>query len=137
MKLKNILEKTKQYNFKECDICDEKTLIYTLVCHVKEISMQKLYSNKNELVFSKLEEEEFFKCLERILVDKEPLQYVISEVSFFNEKYHVTKEVLIPRPDSEILVEKAIEYIEKYEYKTLLDMCTGSGALRHINYKKF
>ncbi len=137
MKLEDILEKTKKYNFIECDICDKRTLIYTLICHVKKISMQKLYSNKNELEFSNIEEKEFLNYLERILINKEPIQYVISEVNFFNEKYHVTKDVLIPRSDSEILVEKAIEYISKYKYNSLLDMCTGSGALRYINYKKF
>lgn len=57
----------------------------------------------------------------------EPLAYVLGEWYFFNEVYTVTPDVLIPRPDTEILVEEAVKYIPKNS--RFLDLCTGSGCV--------
>ena len=58
---------------------------------------------------------------------REPLGYIIGEVGFFKEVYEVTPDVLIPRPDTEILVEYAVKHIPKGE--SFLDLCTGSGCI--------
>ena len=58
---------------------------------------------------------------------REPLQYVIGEVEFFREYYKVTPDVLIPRADTEILVEYAVKNLP--EGARFLDLCTGSGAV--------
>lgn len=57
----------------------------------------------------------------------EPIQYIVGEVGFFRESYRVTPEVLIPRADTELLVEYAVERIKSGE--RLLDLCTGSGCV--------
>lgn len=58
---------------------------------------------------------------------REPLQYIIGEVAFFNESYRVGPDCLIPRPDTEILVEYAVKHIP--EGKRFIDLCTGSGCI--------
>ncbi len=57
----------------------------------------------------------------------EPLGYILGKVSFFKEEYYVESGVLIPRCDSEVIVEKAIELIPQNSH--FVDVCTGSGCL--------
>lgn len=58
---------------------------------------------------------------------REPLQYIIGTVGFFKEEYKVTRAALIPRPDTEILVEYAVKNMRSGE--KFLDICTGSGCI--------
>lgn len=62
-----------------------------------------------------------------------PLAYILGEADFYGRTFIVTPDVLIPRPDTESLIEKALEYIknnfsEKKEI-TIADICTGSGII--------
>ncbi len=58
---------------------------------------------------------------------REPLQYIFGECAFFQEIYYVTPDVLIPRADTEVLVEQILSLIPKGGH--LLDLCTGSGCI--------
>lgn len=60
---------------------------------------------------------------------KLPIQYIIGEAYFMGEFFKVTPDVLIPRDETEILVTKAIEFVERDEIKTVLDIGTGSGCI--------
>ncbi len=57
----------------------------------------------------------------------EPLAYILGEAAFFNETYSVSPAVLIPRSDTEILVETAIRILPPSAH--FLDFCTGSGCI--------
>ena len=59
--------------------------------------------------------------------DGEPLQYIVGEVAFYNEIYKVNPSVLIPRPDTEHLVDYAVKNLESGS--VFLDLCTGSGCV--------
>ena len=64
----------------------------------------------------------------------EPLQYITGEQYFMGHRFAVDPSVLIPRPETEILAEKAIDYVKTYTgaengIPVVLDLCTGSGAL--------
>ena len=59
--------------------------------------------------------------------DREPLQYIIGEVDFFREVYKVSPDCLIPRSDTEVLVEYAVRNIP--DGALILDLCTGSGCV--------
>lgn len=59
----------------------------------------------------------------------QPIQYIIGQADFMGEKFIVNSSVLIPRDETEILVHKAIEIIKEKNYKTVLDIGTGSGCI--------
>lgn len=59
----------------------------------------------------------------------EPIQYIIGLADFMGEKFVVSKDVLIPRDETELLVRQAIEIINKNNFTSALDMCTGSGCI--------
>lgn len=70
--------------------------------------------------------------LEKLLLQRlthEPMQYILGRAEFMGMEFAVNENTLIPRPDTEILVEKVIEEINAKKYKTLLDIGTGSGAI--------
>ncbi len=67
-------------------------------------------------------------ALQRVLND-EPVHYITGKAWFYGLEYFVDPSVLIPRPETEELVEIAIEFIKKYAYKNVLDIGTGSGCI--------
>lgn len=58
-----------------------------------------------------------------------PVQYVIGEWDFFGETFSVGEGVLIPRPETELLVEFALDYLKEKEKPVILDLCAGSGCI--------
>lgn len=67
---------------------------------------------------------------------KEPLQYIVGETEFMGLPFYVTPDVLIPRQDTEVLVEQTLEHIDEMveaglvkDSLDVLDMCTGSGCI--------
>src|SRR5271166_1187084 len=59
----------------------------------------------------------------------EPLAYIIGRKEFFSLDFEVTAAVLIPRPDTETLVEAALKFLTTREQARILDIGTGSGAM--------
>ena len=60
---------------------------------------------------------------------REPLQYILKEWEFYGRTFKVAEGVLIPRPDTEILVEQCIILMKDFENPKILDIGTGSGAI--------
>lgn len=59
-----------------------------------------------------------------------PLPYILGQWEFFGLKFDITKDVLIPRPETELLVEKAIAWLQASpERRAIADIGTGSGAI--------
>lgn len=59
----------------------------------------------------------------------EPMQYIVGETEFFGLPFRVTPEVLIPRPETEHLVEKVVELAAGFSAPRIIDVGTGSGAI--------
>jgi len=59
----------------------------------------------------------------------EPIQYITGEAEFYGLPFHVNRQVLIPRPETEHLVEKAIELAAGFARPRIVDVGTGSGAI--------
>ena len=62
-------------------------------------------------------------------VAKQPVAYILGYKEFMGLEFKVTPAVLIPRPDTEILVEQALKLLSKYENPRFVDIGTGSGAI--------
>lgn len=58
-----------------------------------------------------------------------PVQYLIGHVDFYNTNIKVNENVLIPRFETELLVEKTLKLLQTKNYQNLIDICTGSGAI--------
>ena len=77
------------------------------------------------------EKVEIYKKEIAALEEGKPIQYVIGNVNFFGNKFYVNENVLIPRFETEELVEKTINYINKYFTNPvdIIDLGTGSGVI--------
>lgn len=76
------------------------------------------------------EKRENFELALKKLEAGEPLPYVLGKWEFFGLEFDITKDVLIPRPETELLVEKAIAWLQAHPGKrNVADIGTGSGAI--------
>lgn len=73
-------------------------------------------------------EEQFQKDFKRYL-NGEPVQYILNSASFYGLEFYVDQSVLIPRPETEELVQLAEQVAQKEKVEKVLDICTGSGAI--------
>ena len=98
-----------------------------LLRHVLEISRLELYRR----LFDALPEADaasYFKLIGRLAAG-EPLQYLTGHVEFYGLDFYVNSSVLIPRPETELLVEKTIEIGRNYANPIIADIGCGSGAV--------
>ena len=84
-----------------------------------------IYDNKE---LEKKEQWEYFVNIEK-LANGVPLQHITHTQEFMKMDFYVNENVLIPRPDTEILVEEVIQIAQKMNKPRILDLCTGSGAI--------
>lgn len=88
---------------------------------------EQLYLER-EQVLSKEEWENYQTFIARRAA-REPLQYILKEQEFMGLSFYVDERVLIPRADSEIIIEKLLELRNSKGALRIADLCTGSGAL--------
>ena len=95
----------------------------------KVVNKDKLYliTNRDEEV-SKKSEKEYFELIQK-RKDKMPIKYILKSAEFMGLDFNVEEGVLIPRPDTEILVEETLKYIPKDKDMNVCDLCCGSGAI--------
>lgn len=84
-----------------------------------------VYDEKN---LTLKQEKRYFEKVEKI-IQGIPLQHITHQQEFMKMNFYVSKDVLIPRPDTEVLVEEVIKIAKKINAKKILDLCTGSGAI--------
>ena len=104
-----------------------------IVCAVSGLTRNQLHFDSDKVLSQKQEQ-----ILDNILSrrkTREPLQHIFGFVPFYNIELKTDKRALIPRDETAILVEKALEFIKARNYKTVLDIGTGSGAIA-ISIKK-
>lgn len=95
----------------------------------KVLKKDKLFImlNRNFNV-SKEEEEEYFKLIE-LRRCKMPVKYILGKCEFMGLTFNIKEGVLIPRGDTEALVEEVISRIKENGYREICDVCCGSGAI--------
>src|SRR5688572_8678600 len=101
-----------------------------LLAHVLDYPRIKLYTDyERDLAEPHLTK---FRGLVQRAGEQEPIAYLTGKAHFFNLEFDVGRGVLIPRPDTETLVESAIGYARNtpgLEMPRILDLCTGSGCI--------
>ena len=83
---------------------------------------------------TKEQEEQYSKAIKK-LTQGIPLQHITHMQEFMKMNFYVNEKVLIPRPDTEILVEEVIKIAKKIKAKKILDLCTGSRSNCNITCK--
>ncbi|WPC42077.1 peptide chain release factor N(5)-glutamine methyltransferase [Clostridium sp. JS66] len=81
------------------------------------------------------EEQEYCNFI-NLRKQKMPIKYILGECEFMGLDFYIKEGVLIPRPDTEVLVELAIKCIKEQKLKNACDVCCGSGAIG-ISIAKF
>lgn len=101
-----------------------------LLCHVLEKNRSWVLAHQDESL-----DELNLKKLNSFIDQRKtglPIAYIIEKKEFFGLEFFVNKNVLIPKPDTELLIEKAIEIIEQdfqNRISKVADVCTGSGCV--------
>jgi len=100
-----------------------------MLCEVLNYDRLSLYINFDRPLTNR--EKEKYKELILRRINKEPLQYILGKVNFFGYNFIVNKNVLIPRPETENLIEKALSVInnDKLNSYDILEIGTGSGCI--------
>jgi release factor glutamine methyltransferase len=98
-----------------------------LLCHVLRCDPAELYKNPERLL-TDAEEDQLEVLLERRL-DGVPLAYLLGEQGFYGTLFRVTRDVLIPRADTELLVDRALALLPENTSLQVVDLGTGSGAI--------
>lgn len=132
MKIRELLKQAVQILVQN-GIEDSTIKARTLMQYVLKKEKSYLIINSEEEI--KHEVEMQYSHLVQELIQGKPLQYITNVAEFMGLKFYVNENVLIPQPDTEILVEEAIKEIKQIR-KTkpeqtirILDLCTGSGAI--------
>lgn len=95
-----------------------------IVCHIDGISNSQYQLHlDDEIMMNRLA-----KMLWRIK-SGEPLQYVLGKWDFYESEFYVGEGVLIPRPETEELVDLAVKSAKEYESPIIYDLCSGSGCI--------
>jgi len=99
-----------------------------ILCHVLKKDKPYLFAHDDDILDTRQESEYFNFIYQRS--SRKPLQYIIGHQEFMSLKFYVNKNVLIPRADTEILVEEIIKHVNAGDKSiNILDIGTGSGCI--------
>ncbi|MDA8726622.1 peptide chain release factor N(5)-glutamine methyltransferase [Candidatus Pelagibacter bacterium] len=100
-----------------------------------EILMAKALGKKREYIIlnnDKIIKEQnlkYFKKLVQERATRKPIAYLLNKKSFWNSEFNVNKNTLIPRPDTEIILEQILKFTKNKNYLNILDIGVGSGCI--------
>ena len=110
---------------KQCGIENADYDSYALLSEINGMDRTYYLMNGSKLL-TRVEQERFFDYIER-RSSHEPLQHILGRAFFYGHEFKVSPDVLIPRPDTEVLVEQVLKVCT--DGMTVVDMCTGSGCI--------
>ncbi|MDC3288596.1 peptide chain release factor N(5)-glutamine methyltransferase [Candidatus Pelagibacter sp.] len=100
-----------------------------------EILMAKALGKKREYIILnndkiiKIQNLKYFKKLVQERATRKPIAYLLNKKSFWNSDFYVNKNTLIPRPDTEIILEQILKFTKNKNYLNILDIGVGSGCI--------
>jgi len=108
-------------------IDDAELSVRFLLQYLLNLTNSQLQLNLYEIVSDEITLH--FESLIEKRANHHPLQYLVGEVEFYNVKLKVDNRVLIPRPETEILIDQAIALLHSHPAPKILDIGTGSGNI--------
>lgn len=124
-----LLKWTTSY-FNSHDIDNPRAAAEILLAHILKVNRIDLYLRYDQPLYSS--ELSNFKVLIKRRINREPIAYIVGSKEFWGMELFITKDVLIPRPETECLVETILSFLpEKTDGtpKRVLELGTGSGAV--------
>ena len=126
MNIEEAIDFGKQELKKE-NIEDEVLKTRLLLCNILNKGKEYLIIN-SKLALTQNQETSFLEGIKK-LKNGYPIQYITNKQFFRDCEFYVNENVLIPQPDTEILVEECLKLAENMNIPNILDLCTGSGAI--------
>ena len=114
-------------NLKKENIEDALLKTRLLLCYILDKPKEYLIINSKESL-SREQEEFFLENIKKLKLGH-PLQHITHKQFFRNCELYVDENVLIPRADTEVLVEEVVKLARTVDASSILDLCTGSGAI--------
>ncbi|MBN1796759.1 MAG: peptide chain release factor N(5)-glutamine methyltransferase, partial [Sedimentisphaerales bacterium] len=125
--IKRLLEWVTYY-LKEKAIESPRLCAELLLSHVLNLKRIELYTNFDRIVNK--EQLAQLRGLVQRAANSEPIAYLTGGCDFYSLEFIIMPDCLIPRPETELLVERAIEFLKPRQGKQLIcDLCTGSGCI--------
>jgi release factor glutamine methyltransferase len=124
--VKDVLEWTAHY-FKEKGIRTSRLDAEVLLAHALSTDRLRLYLNFDRPLSS--DERSLFRELVRRRAAREPVAYIVGRKEFWSLPIRTVPGVLIPRPETEVLVEVVLDKIRRARHPRILELGTGSGAV--------
>lgn len=127
--VKRLLEWTASFFVKK-EVDSPRLSAEMLLAHVLAVPRIRLYTDFDKPVAD--DKLAAFRELVKRAGSQEPIAYLTGRAPFFNLELEVTRDVLIPRPDTETVVENVAQLVRAvpgFEAPRILDLCTGSGAI--------
>lgn len=126
MLVKDIVQKTTQF-FRNKGIETARLDTELLISSALHWERMKIYLNYEY----PLSESELDACRELVKrrASGEPVAYILGKKDFYKHSFKVTPAVLIPRPETEQIVEEALEFLRDMEHPRIIDFGTGSGCI--------
>jgi len=135
--IRELLKVTTDY-LSEKDISSPRLNAEVLLAYQLQIDRLRLYLNLDKPLTEK--EISGYRALIKRRVERCPLQYITGTQEFWSLDFTVNRNVLIPRPETEILVEQALGILKKSSFNNdrpmILDLCTGSGVIAIVLAKE-
>jgi release factor glutamine methyltransferase len=100
---------------------------HLLLCKVLNVGRAYLLAYPEQTLTD--EQAEHFDALVERAATGEPIAYILGRRAFYDREFIVTPDVLIPRPETELLLERALQYMNRHPDAHVVDVGTGSGAL--------
>jgi len=105
---------------------DARLAAEMLLAHILGVERIMLYAGFEKVVEPEAVDQ--YRELIRRRAAREPTQYILGKAEFYSLTFEVNRAVLIPRPETETLVELVLERLSGHAEPKLADLCTGSGA---------
>lgn len=109
------------------DSSEIKSILFLVLESVLGLSQSDIAADRSVL-FSESQQKKINEVISRINAE-EPVQYILGTTYFYGRKFNVNPAVLIPRSETEVLIEEVLKEVDPFSPGTILDIGTGSGCI--------